>query len=915
MIVFDFLYKLLIGPLELFFEVLFAVAYRLSGDPAASIVILSLAMNFLVLPLYRRADAVQEAERQRAIAMKPWTDHIKKTFKGDERFMILQTYNRQMGYKPTDALRGSVSLLLEIPFFIAAYHFLSHLQLLSGVSLGPIADLGAPDALLSLGGISINVLPILMTAINLISAAIYMKGLPLSNKIQMYGVAAIFLVLLYNSPAGLVFYWTLNNLFSLVKNICYRVKLPASPLARLRGLPIPEATRNDDRIFLLACVFMALLTGALVPVSVVAASPAEFVDLTNYVSPLLDVGGSLALACGTFVVWFGVFYRLATPKGRTIFLAGMLVLCVFSIVNYLFFGTDYGTLSPQLDYDTTPQIAPWQTLVNLGLLFALAAAVVLVLHFNKRAAAVAVACLCIACAVGSGVTAFNVNASLSSTLAYASTHDGSNQAQITLSREGKNVVIVMLDRAIGCYLPFLMHENPELERLLDGFTYYPNTAAYGFATNTASPALYGGSEYRPEQLNERSNEMLVDKQNESLKVMPKLFTDAGYGVTVFDPSYAGYQWIPDLSIYNDIGGVNAYITMDGSFTDNESLLTGAAGGTGHDSTTAQRPRTFFCHGLFKTAPLLLQPTIYAQGTYNAADTLTRTQTDATDSATSSNSTYTSEEITGKMLTVQQRNDATVGVGVDMYFMRAYGVLTSMPRITNIVDGEQGQLFIMTNDSTHQPMILEEPSYEPRLQVDNTAYDTAHSTRSDGAGNTITFGEDDGDREHSPLMHYEVNMASLQALGRWFDYLREQGVWDNTRVIIVSDHARELWTDPDMIMNVQSSIEGNRGLDLNVFNCLFMVKDFNAQGFSVDEQFMTNADTPVLALADIVDKPVNPYTGNPIDSTYKNESEQHIIYYPYWSVEGVTDTTFGRSLWFSVHSDVRTQDNWTYLGEY
>ena len=44
----------------------------------------------------------------------------------------------------------------------------------------------------------------------------------MKSKIQVYAMAAIFLVFLYNSPACLLFYWTLNNLFSLGKNICYR---------------------------------------------------------------------------------------------------------------------------------------------------------------------------------------------------------------------------------------------------------------------------------------------------------------------------------------------------------------------------------------------------------------------------------------------------------------------------------------------------------------------------------------------------------------------------------------------------------------------------------------------------------------------------------------------------------------------
>ena len=211
----EVLYKILIGPLQLLFEFIFIFSYRAFDNYGISIVVLSLVMNFLVLPLYNRVDAIQEEERVTAERLRPGVEHIRKTFRGDERFMMLQTYYRQNHYKQTDALKGSFSLLLEVPFFLAAYRFLSNLTILQGVHFGPIADLGSPDALLQLGGMSINVLPILMTVINLLSAAIYLKGFPLRSKVLTVGMALIFLVLLYDSPAGLVFYWTLNNLFSL----------------------------------------------------------------------------------------------------------------------------------------------------------------------------------------------------------------------------------------------------------------------------------------------------------------------------------------------------------------------------------------------------------------------------------------------------------------------------------------------------------------------------------------------------------------------------------------------------------------------------------------------------------------------------------------------------------------------------
>ena len=141
MTVWNVISTLLIGPLKLLFEVIFTIANRLIGNPGLSIIVLSLMMNILVLPLYKRADAMQEEERLIEQKLDRGVRHIKKTFKGDERMMILQTYYRQNNYKPTYVLRGAMSLFLQIPFFIAAYNFLSVLELFNGFSFVPISNL------------------------------------------------------------------------------------------------------------------------------------------------------------------------------------------------------------------------------------------------------------------------------------------------------------------------------------------------------------------------------------------------------------------------------------------------------------------------------------------------------------------------------------------------------------------------------------------------------------------------------------------------------------------------------------------------------------------------------------------------------------------------------------------------------
>lgn len=218
----DILSTLLLGPLKLIFEFIFFFANKLTGHAGLSVIALSMMVNLLLMPLYKRADAMQKEARDTEAKLHDVVNHIKKTFSGDERMMILQAYYRQNNYKPTDALNGSVSLLLQIPFFMAAYQFLSGLSLLEGVSLGPIPDLSVPDAMIVMGGMTINALPVIMTLVNVISSAMYLKGFPLKTKIQLYGMAAFFLVFLYDSPSGLVLYWTMNNLFSLVKTLLYK---------------------------------------------------------------------------------------------------------------------------------------------------------------------------------------------------------------------------------------------------------------------------------------------------------------------------------------------------------------------------------------------------------------------------------------------------------------------------------------------------------------------------------------------------------------------------------------------------------------------------------------------------------------------------------------------------------------------
>lgn len=200
----DFLYTLIILPIELLIELTFSLFYKAFKDYGLAIACISLFVSLATLPLYHVSDQMQKKERDQRKRLQPAIDRIKKSFKGDEQYMMLSTLYRQNHYHPLFVLRSSFGLLIQVPFFIAAYHFLSHLNQLNGQSFLFIRNLGRPDGLLPLGTQSVNILPILMTVINVVAGIIYTRGFPLRDKIQLYGMAGVFLVLLYNSPAGLL---------------------------------------------------------------------------------------------------------------------------------------------------------------------------------------------------------------------------------------------------------------------------------------------------------------------------------------------------------------------------------------------------------------------------------------------------------------------------------------------------------------------------------------------------------------------------------------------------------------------------------------------------------------------------------------------------------------------------------------
>ncbi len=979
------IYNVLITPVYYLVELAFFVMFRVFSNVGLAIVGVSLTVNVLCFPLYKRADAVQEMERDKQKRMKPWLDHIRNNFTGDERFMMTQTYYKEQRYTALSALKGMVTLLLQIPFLLAAYRYLSELVLLQGASFLFLNDLSEPDGLIKIGTMSINMLPILMTIINFASSFIYTKGKSsIKENIQLYVVALVFLVVLYNCPSGLVMYWTLNNLFSFGKNLFMKyVKKPGkviSVLVSIMGwamiifflasggctkfnfeigaeviawshiamavfmflvMQIPllvmlirlymdkkgvgnivgkaaikwnieslagiscdvekggkaSVSADNGRLWVLSGLVLVSILGLLVPLSVISASPVEFVTAGESLSPLRYSFSSVCISLGFFFFWGGIIYFLIREKWRGFYAEIYTVLAVIALLDHMLFADDFGVLSTEFRFSSEVYFSFLIIIINAIVIVAAMGIVILLRRKAMWLLSGGMIVILLGCFALAGLDAYKVNAKLEEAGTVVSSSKGSDstdktkavqsdhqyaqsdvdkeivpeensiqedttsgkktggkegEAFIHLDKRGKNVIVLMLDRAVGGYVPFIMHEKPELVEQFDGFTYFHNTVSFGGHTRFGAPALFGGYEYTPTELNERKNELMVEKHDEALKVMPVLFYDTGFDTTVTDPPYANYQEIGDLTIYDDYSGMRTYTTINGEYLDliedkDITMLIDRA-----------RERRFFFYSVYRTVPLVMRKIVYDRGNYLSAE----------------------------------------DIPVD--FLNNYVLMKHLNQVTVIEDAGRDHFLMMTSELAHDSAKLQLPDYTFSRYVDNSDYS---SYREDGNGNILNA-------DQGGNYYYHINMASFLCLGEWFDYLKQQGVYDNTRIIIVSDHGTDEGQFENMIYE--------NGFDLENFMPLLLFKDFDSTGYCVSEEFMTNADVPSLALRGIIEQPVNPFTGKKLDMEGRIKSEGTI------QITSCSETAIDREIsvfdteesdWYTVHDNIYDINNWECLGPF
>ena len=951
----DFLYGVIISPIKFVLGIFYFMLYRVFSSEGFAIVGLSAIVTLLVLPLYNMADAWQDEEREKQRKMKSKLDDIKAAFRGDERHMITNTYYRQQHYHPLMQLRSVIGVAIQVPFFIAAYHYLSHLTVLDGVSFLFLNDLSKPDGLLEIGSLSINIMPILMTVINLMSAAVYGKKLTGKEIGQLVFMALVFLVLLYTSPSGLVLYWTMNNVFSLIKNIFHRTAQPGRNFrlmitgvfwglflfciytlipqiaklftfikpsfslanrltlcivfailtlisyflpqiftrAKTYGIfnkQLRDETRKEWNIlFILSCSLLAILAGLVVPLSLIVSSPHEFAQVVSASSknPLTFIPIVLSQSIGLLAFYPLMIYCLFKERVKYSLMLLWLVVSVVAVLNVFLFPGNYGNISTALTFDsslTFNSVGKNEIFINLFVLCVVSIAILLLFYFHKSKWLNSMLSICILVLSVMSVKNFaeikkshnefiKLNENISSDKKDKSYVNKEITPFFKFSKTKQNVVVIMLDRAVSNYFEEALKFDPTLKDRMSGFTFYPNTASFNGHTVMGAPPIFGGYEYTPVEMNKREDIALVDKHNEALLMLPTIFKNAGYHCTFADPVYAGHSWTPDVSVLTNKGFESKLLTGRYSrkwINDNKSQIPLEQIKLLLDDTatwTEKKIKNNLLHfSIFRELPAVCRPVFYNDGCWMDIEQY-RCWMDIEQ--------YKSED-----------NKIGLETCIDAYSQLAY-----LPQLCTY-DSDVGELVMFTNDLTHNGYEVYPPDFIPGKRRDS-------SFKTD-----YKFPYNDKDKAI-----FSLNVCALEVLCDWWEKMKAEGVYDNTKIIIVADHGYDIEIKP--YTSIFPIYDDARAYAF--YNPLLLVKDFNATGeVKTSYEFMTNADVPTLAVSHLPEEfHKNPFTGKVLNSEEKNDgitiigSHKHSV-----SEHGKYKFDYTSDEVFYVKDNIFVKENWS-----
>jgi hypothetical protein len=157
--------------------------------------------------------------------------------------------------------------------------------------------------------------------------------------------------------------------------------------------------------------------------------------------------------------------------------------------------------------------------------------------------------------------------------------------------------------------------------------------------------------------------------------------------------------------------------------------------------------------------------------------------------------------------------------------------------------------------------------------------------------TLNVSDDELRRRHYmsifEFQHAVAARCSLLLVADYLDWLKQQGVYDNTKIVLVSDHGFGGPVEDRSSRAVAGGAKDNR---FTRSRSLLMVKPRDAHGpIQADERFLPNAEVPRLLCEDIGGC-TNPYLGDRAIAANGRDDPFYVDFIP-WQFSEQTPKAF------------------------
>ncbi|MGJ8638652.1 MAG: membrane protein insertase YidC [Opitutaceae bacterium] len=198
-----------------------------------SIVIMTICIKTLFWPLTAKAS---RSQKRMAKIQGPMAE-MKEKYKDNPQRMQQETMKLFKEHQ-VNPVAGCLPMFVQMPIFLGLFYMLRTASELRHESFLWVADLSQPDTLMEISGFPINILPLIMGA----TMFLQMSMMPVSptadpaqQKIFKF-LPFIFLIFLYNFSSGLVLYWTVQNILTIVQQKIINSQ-PDQPLKPVAAAP------------------------------------------------------------------------------------------------------------------------------------------------------------------------------------------------------------------------------------------------------------------------------------------------------------------------------------------------------------------------------------------------------------------------------------------------------------------------------------------------------------------------------------------------------------------------------------------------------------------------------------------------------------------------------------------------------